>query len=241
MEYYRDPKNQIQADIAFRLGVISSQYSSSLNLPKEKKIPATLDICVLQNVLTNCIELLQAMSNHERRQSYLKASLLSGPPWELNISMITHNTFRPKDITVDAFLRHLRNALSHPTPTEPTAEFPSTGYTTIPDGSGKVRKFYFISSPDTTRNRPKTWQDKSKAESYLSKANNDGSMPDHVDIVQDGNDKYVLQKDRKPFARIFIAEISVHQLHAIVQGLCNYLAQPIQESWDGETIVKLIA
>jgi hypothetical protein len=67
MEYYRDPKNLIQADMAYRLGVIAGQYSD-LSLPKDKNFSSTLDVCILQNLLTNCVTLLDAMSRHERRE-----------------------------------------------------------------------------------------------------------------------------------------------------------------------------
>jgi hypothetical protein len=70
MEYYRDPKNQIQADIAYRLGIIVNQYRT-LSAPAEEDFPVTLDVCILQNLLTTCTELLKSMSRNERLEGRL--------------------------------------------------------------------------------------------------------------------------------------------------------------------------
>jgi len=38
MEYFRDPKNQIQADLAYRIGRIAIQYGTfSVNYPREQQ------------------------------------------------------------------------------------------------------------------------------------------------------------------------------------------------------------
>lgn len=70
MEYYRDPKNQIQADVAYRLGMIANQYRT-LSAPTEEDFSVTLDVCILQNLLTTCAELLKSMSRNERQVNYL--------------------------------------------------------------------------------------------------------------------------------------------------------------------------
>jgi len=43
MEYHRDPRNQIQADIAYRLGKIANQYRT-LSVPAEEDFSVTLDV-----------------------------------------------------------------------------------------------------------------------------------------------------------------------------------------------------
>lgn len=61
MEYFRDVQARIQADLAYRLGIISRQYASFQLLP-EKNFAVSLDLCILQNLLTNCIELINLNS-----------------------------------------------------------------------------------------------------------------------------------------------------------------------------------
>jgi len=91
MEYYRDPKNQIQADIAYRLGMIAKQYRI-LAAPAEEDFSSTLDVCILQNLLTTSTELLKSMSQNERK-AYLTADIGTGLAWGLRPEMISVNTF----------------------------------------------------------------------------------------------------------------------------------------------------
>jgi hypothetical protein len=112
MEYHRDPKNQIQADIAYRLGMISNQYRT-LSAPAKKDFSVTLNVCILQNLLATCTELLKSMSRNERK-AYLTADIGTGLAWGLRPEMSSVNTFDGK-LTGEVVLRRLRNALSHPT------------------------------------------------------------------------------------------------------------------------------
>lgn len=238
MEYFRDGSNKIQADIAYRLGHIALQYAR-LRLPDDRFFPQTLNLCILQNVLTNCVELVRAMSEHERRQSFFRSLVSGDPPWGLHSGMITRNSLDGKEVTVEHFLVHLRNALSHPTATDPDAAYPSTGYTTLPTYGGSVQTYYFVSSPDTRNNRPKTWRNRKEAEQLIG--NRSGDFPTGVAVGESPQGGYMLVKDGKAFARIFTAKLTVEELGILVQGLCNHLAQPIQEAWDGETIAELVA
>ena len=79
MEYSRYPENQIQADIAYRLGMIANQYRTRC-VPAEEDYSVTLDVCILQNLLTTCTELLKSMSQNER-QAYLTADIGTGLAW----------------------------------------------------------------------------------------------------------------------------------------------------------------
>jgi len=74
MEYFRDPQNQIQADIAHRLGVIANQYRT-LSAPAEEDYSVTLDVCILQNLLTTCTELRKSMLRNEKQVKYLTADI----------------------------------------------------------------------------------------------------------------------------------------------------------------------
>jgi hypothetical protein len=238
MEYFRDPKNKIQADMAYRLGMIAQQYST-LSVAEEENFSCTLDICILQNLLTYCVSLLNAMGRHERPACCLKKDLAIESLWGLNSGMIKTNTFNGKT-TGDVVLRHIRNALCHPTDLDLKGNFPSTGYTTITDGSGMIREYCFVSSPDTRGNRPKRFSDTTAARSYLERCMSQGDMPIDVTIIPSEN-QFCLGRDGQPFARIFQIQLTSKEIHEVVLGLSNYLAQPIQGDWDGITIRSLIA
>lgn len=240
MEYYRDQKNLIQADMAYRLGIVAWQYSN-LSLPEDKKFSSTLNICILQNLLTNCITLLESMSRAERHRCYLTADLENQILWGLNPGMIEINTFRTPRLTAAVVLRHIRNALSHPTQLDPETSFPSTGYTTLSGGSGRIHEYCFVSSPDTKRNQPRKFSTKEQALAYLERRKGDGSMPDDITIITTSPSEFSLGQMENLFARVFKIRLNTQEIHELVMGLSNHLSQPIQEQWDGRTIKQLVA
>jgi hypothetical protein len=95
------------------------------------------------SLLTNCIELLLAMG---RAQKSLFGETITDVPhrWGLRRSFV-EDTF-PGEVTYEAVLGHLRNALSHPT-TSNRGKYPSTGYETLPDATGEISAFRFVDSP----------------------------------------------------------------------------------------------
>ena len=239
MEYHRDPKNQIQADIAYRLGMISNQYRA-LSALEKKDFSVTLDVCILQNLLVTCTELINLMSRHERQLKYLTADIEKAPSWGLRLDMIDINTFRGQ-LTVEVIFRRLRNALSHPTVLDIKARFPSTGYTTMPDVSGTISRYCFVNSPDTKNNRPRRFPNQEKAESELKTARDHGDMPKDVGVITVEDGQFCFGRGDKPFARVFKMYLTGEEIYALVIGLSNHLAQPIQEKWDGVTVARLVA
>ena len=239
MEYFRDPKNQIQADIAYRLGMIAKQYRTS-RVPAEEDFSVTLDVCILQNLLTTCTELLKSMSRNERK-AYLTADIGTGLAWGLRPEMISVNTFDGK-LTGEFVLTKLRNALSHPTALNLNDTFPSSGYTTIPDGSGTIHQYCFVNSPDTKMSgqHPKTFSQREEAERRLEQARADGDMPKDVGVIRYA-DKFCFGRGDEPFARIFKIQLTGEEIHALVIGLSNHLAQPKEKDWDGVTVARLVA
>jgi hypothetical protein len=240
MEYFRDPKNQIQADIAYRLGIVAKQYSSA-SFPENENFSSTLDICILQNLLTNCVTLLDSMAKNERKASFLTSELSVKKFWGLSVDQVKVNTFRSNQLKINDVLKHIRNALSHPTSLDIDSAFPSTGYTTIPEISGKIKRFCFVSSPDVTNNRPKESQTEKQGNTFLEKAKTEGTMPLDVVLVQADIRKFIFSRNGSPFGRVFKILLSNIEIHELVMELSNYLAQPIQKDWDGNTIIRLVA
>ena len=237
MEYFRDPRNQIQASIAYRLGMIANQYRA-FPIPAKKDFSVTLDVCILQNLLTTCTELLKSMARNEHKASFLTANIEESAVWGLRPDMIEINTFVGK-LTGEVVLKRLRNALSHPCELNIHDVFPSTGYTTL-DESDTICRFCFVNSPDTMKGRPKSF-DEDEARRQLDKLIREGEMPKDVDIIRDERGGFCFGRSGKPFARVFKIYLTVEEIHALVIGLSNHLAQPSQESWDGSTITLLVA
>jgi hypothetical protein len=220
--------------------MIANQYRT-LSLPAKKDFSVTLDVCILQNLLTTCTELLKSIKKNERGANYLTANIGMGLAWGLRPEMIELNTFHG-EVTGEVVLKRLRNALSHPTALDIDAEFPSSGYTTVPDGSGTIHQYSFVNSPDVKRSGyPKMFSTEKDAESGLVQAKSDGDMPKDVRVIRYGTDKYCFGLDGKRFARIFKINLTSDEIHALVIGLSNHLAQPIQEDWDGFTVTTLVA
>jgi len=240
MEYYQDPHHRIQADIALRIGKIALQYDV-MPRPPQEDFSVTLHLCILQNLLTNCVELFDAMSRPAQRELGLCALHEKDAPWGLAEIKIVRNTFEEK-LTAAQILRHIRNAMSHPTGTDLTSPFSSTGYNSIPDGSGSISSIVFSSSPDTKRNRHRTWAKPEQAKAHLARirGSNEKSFP-HIMAEQSADGAYGLFRHGEPFAREFVAILSTTQIRSLVLGLSNLLAQPADEHFDGRSFRQLVA
>ncbi len=234
MEYYRDKDGQIQADIAYRLGRIILQYES-LNIKATDKFESTLYLAVLQNILTNCIELLNALSRRERKANLVVKSAVSEMNiFNLSLNQVKYNSFN-ETLTCEKIIRHIRNAMSHPTKISIDSEFCSTGYTTIVSEKNIISEYCFVSSPDTRANRPKLYN-QSEMERVNNLLSSSGNFPPDIKLVSSQPDHYFMKSDGKPFARVIKIVLTTAELRALTLGLCIYLAQPIQENWDGATI-----
>lgn len=243
MEYFRDPKNQIYADLAYRLGRIVTQYEKSVI--DEEKFEATLYIAVLQNLMTNSNEYVRQMTRSARRNSIFN-QLIKKDIWGINENCWVRNTFN-ENLTLENFITRIRNSVSHPTNIDIKSDFPSTGFTTLNDDSGKIKTFRFINSPDTRNNRLKELSINEVLNTiYLRNTNNQQiheEFPSNISYenIPNNPEKYRIIHNGEPFIRISIIDITVKQLGVFVKNLANYLAQPIQKDWDGFTIKELIA
>jgi len=243
MEYFRDPKNQIYADLAYRLGRIVTQYEKSVI--DEEKFEATLYIAVLQNLMTNSNEYVRQMTRGARRNSIFN-QLIENDIWGINKNCWIRNTFN-ENRTLENFITRIRNSVSHPTNIDIESDFPSTGFTTLNDDSGKIKTFRFINSPDTRNNRLKELSKNEVSNTiYLRNSNNlqiHEEFPSGISYeeIPYNPGKYRIIYNGEPFIRISVIDLTVEQLGVFVKNLANYLAQPIQQDWDGITIKELIA
>lgn len=235
MEYFRDPKNRTQAGFALNAGKLLIQYDAlTTSLPPSAKFDATLAICVLQSLLTNCAELLRAMKAD--RRGVFREDIPDIPyQWGIRRSFVKTNTF-PDNLTYEKFVEHLRNALSHPTSSE-VEHHPSTGYTTLPDGSGVISTFMFIDSPWVTRGRLHTYSSRNAAEKKI----NNGFSKLELEIVPKSDGKFEIRRGSEPYIPLFVGELPLVVLKELAVGLSNHLAQPVIENWDGKTIQRLVA
>ncbi|NQX01287.1 hypothetical protein HQ447_11565 [bacterium] len=144
MEYYHQEKFKITADLALRIGRIAQQYED-FRMPPDRDYEVTLNLCLLQTLLTQCNELMRKMGRRGGPDLGLHVPIdQSG--WGLEEVVPEPDDFEGP-LTVARFLKHLRNAMCHPTDFNPNARIPSSGYTSVPDGSGMLRKVVFCDSP----------------------------------------------------------------------------------------------
>lgn len=232
MEYYRTEDGQIQSDLAFRSSKILHQYRHLITA--HEKYEVSLCIMILQNLLTNCIELFNSMSRKDKKTDPFRKPLTEYDPWGL-MPCVVKNTFRREDITIETVFRHLRNALSHPTKINLNAAIVSTGYTTEGKTSS-IEKVIFVSSPDVKISKQgypvfRNYQDRSAAEIELRK----GPFPEEVSISQTDDGKYAFFLNEIQYHRMFRIELTPDQIFNMTLGLCIYLSHPLYPDWDGKS------
>jgi hypothetical protein len=240
-EYYRTEKEQIYADFAYRQGRIITQYEKmSID---EEKFEATLYVTVLQSLLTNCKEyvtnMMSLMTRSEKYKSDFKKDIES-VGWGLKNNCWIENTYcnngQKEKLNLENFITRIRNSVSHPTEINIESDFISTGFTTIKDGSGIIKKFRFVDSPDIVRSKQKGYN-----EYQVAKFREDGKFPNEVKFMKNDRGMYFPSINSKPFVRASIIDLTVEELALFVKNLANYLAQPIRKNWDKETIEWLLA
>lgn len=217
MEYIHTNDCQIRSDIAFRLGVIIMQYEKSIELNDIKNYNSTLYISVLQTLLTNCLEILREIKFINEKYDFfdIESQLIDDNFYGIKNKSIISNSIYDK-VTLHKVLISLRNALSHPTNINIKSEFPSTGYTTVKDGSNIISEYIFVDSPDVKNNKAKSFNN--IAELEMHKRMNKSAVYDYNSL--------------KIVPRIFKIKLDVNELRTLTLNLSTVLAQPVQENWN---------
>jgi hypothetical protein len=231
MEYHRTEDGQIQADMARRLGIILKQYYNLVS--NGEKYEVTLSLSILQTLLTNCIELMNSLDKRDKKDNPLFKTPIDSEIWGILESNILVNSFLTNQINVDFVIRHIRNALSHPTKVNSEIQLQTTGYSTIQTGSNIIENIYFVSSPDLNGRGNRKDHSLDKAKDLLK----DGTFPAGVEIEQLPNNRHAFTLDKKPFYRIFKITFAPRQIAQLAFGLSNYLSQPLNVKWDGKTFI----
>jgi len=242
MEYFRQPGNLIQSGFALHAGRLLAQYCSlTAGLRSQEKYDATLVVCVLQSLLTNCTELLSAM---RASQKPFFSEVITDVPhrWGLTRSFITHDTF-PTDVTLERVLEHMRNALSHPTVSEGT-QYASTGYTTSNDASGIVSAFRFTDSPWVNKGSIH-WGASSKIEEKVQKTvqifEKRYKLQEFLAVRRAPDGTFGIAHNGTTFLPVFVIQLPLPALIDLTKCLANYLAQPTNVQWDGKSLHQLVA
>lgn len=235
VDFFRDPQNRIYADMAYRIGRIINAYNPPNSEPT---FEVTLQLFALQGLLTNCQELIRSFSAMKEPIQEFEKSVVDIPLFlGIRRDFVKEYNF-PEKLTYKKFLNALRNSFSHPigSDTALNAEYPSTGYTTVIGTSETIERIVFWDTPDFRKYRPIKHSTTKEAEDYI---NDNLKRVGGITIVKDEG-MFIFIKGGKPFGRVCRIELTPKDLKTLVIELSNYLAQPIQENWDGNTINRLV-
>lgn len=243
MEWFREPGNRKQAEFAFHAGRALVDYLSlTADWSPERRDEASLTVCVLQSLLTNCTELLATMEEYQR--SFFEEVISDEKPvWGLRKSHIKENSF-PGEPTLASVLTHLRDGLSHPTVAEPTVNCPATGYTTTDDRSGIVSAFRITDSPwvkDGNRLERISASTEKGAIANVRQQEKRFEVTGFLEVLPQPDGSFDIGRHGRQYWPLFVIELPLQAMVDLASGLANRLAQPSDERWDGRTLRELVA
>jgi hypothetical protein len=207
VEPRRDDENQIRAGFALNAWQLLKHYEELTRDEKsEQRYEATLTVSVLQSLLTNCWELYKYLGKRGPQMvgklDGFVESLLADP----EVTVVTK--FPAEKLDAKCLVVHLRNALSHPRmkDTDP----PTTGYTTVKDGSGLISRLRFVDSPEV---------------------NNRGTMRAEA--------RERIGSEDLSQVYLFEIELPLTRLAGLAEEVAMVLAQPVMNNWDSADLVPL--
>lgn len=238
MEYIETPDGQIQADFARRVGQVLLHYEVGMaRTAPHDSYEATLTICLLQTLLTNCVELIKSKGKHDRTGlTAISGRTIAEDPalFGLNPTCITHQWPSDRDLTYREVLQCLRNALSHPLPQQRGA-FKTTGYTTWKSHSGQIEGFTFVQSPWVNSTGSDVLPRFKVVEADLPKLANELRFwsSDHqtsgLAVVPIAGRKHQIFRGAEPFVPVLQIDISTTQLRTLTLTLSEHLAEPLAQ------------
>ncbi len=209
----------------------SSTCSSPQPSPRPDRYEATLTICTLHSLLTQCAELLKYTTPSSL--SDLEEPLNDHPNClGLTTSLVVEDTF-PEPLTGAGLLTHLRDALSHPAPDE-KFHFRPTGFTTTGDSGGLIRGYVFTSSPwikDDKRKpfgvqlpcRRETTAQK-VVERFCSKERKDFAL----EVLPLENGRFDVGHDGQPYVPLLVAKVPLDVLKGLTLELAERLSRHLE-------------
>ena len=235
MEYIETSDGQIQADFARRVGQVLLHYEAGMTHRRPLDCyEATLTICLLQSLLTTCVELINSKSKKDRTGLVtISGQSISEDParFGLNMDCITQQWHSDRDLT---YRECLRNALSHPLPQQ-SGTHKTTGYTSWKSASGEIEGFTFVHSPWVNRTgsdvqpRYKVGEaDLNKLEyelrSWSSRHDTSG-----LTVVPIAGRRHQIYLGANPFVPVLQLDLSTTQLRTLTLTLSEHLAEPLAQ------------
>lgn len=235
-DYTRDEREgQIYSDLAYRIGVLSRQYSKLLpSLQEEERYEATLALCLLHPLLVNYEESSKRFPKEIFED--FKMPLVHIPDiYGINRNMIKEFTFFDKfsgidDVTFNFTLEMIRDALSHPCPVS-KEEHLRTGYETIVGENRKIEKFRFSNSPDVEGNsgRTKLLHENGAQDLFnsLTKRGNAEKFKIAKGPGTGTRNFYVAYLNGDPLIRKFVLEVPAESLEKLILGLTDFMSETV--------------
>ena len=259
MEFISTPDGQIQADFARRVGQVLLHYEAGASRGQpQDSYEATLTICLLQALLTNCVELIDKKLKNDRTglTQIASRSLEEDPAlFGLNLQCIKQQWPSDRPLMYREIFKGLRNALSHPLPQKANG-LPTTGYTTWKSPSGMIEGFRFIQSPwvnrsgsDVTSNYKvelvkKHWSTLEKVKKpplddvIKDWSSNYGTSGLTVQTGPDGCNRIFLGTE--PFIPYLQLDLSTAQLRTLTLSLSERLAEPLSIVQSASSTVRTL-
>lgn len=238
MEYVETSDGQIQADFARRVGQVLLHYEAGMAHRRPLDgYEATLTICLLQALLTNCVELIKSKSKNDRTGlvAISGQSIAEDPArFGLNPACITQQWQSDRDLTYREVLQCLRNALSHPLPQQGGIH-KTTGYTSWKSSSGEIEGFTFFHSPWVNRTGSDVHPSYKVGEVDLRKLEielRNWSRDHHTSgltIVPIAGRRHQIHLGVNPFVPVLQLDLSTTQLRTLTLTLSEHLAEPLAQ------------
>ena len=236
MEYVETPDGQIQADFARRVGQVLLRYEAGISQARpQDSYEATLTICLLQTLLTNCVELVKSKNKKDRTGlTALAGKSIASDPGLLGLSPTCITQQLPSDwsLTYREVLQCLRNALSHPLPQQ-NGIYKTTGYTTWKSPSGEIEGFTFVQSPWVNSKGTDVLPRFKVGDADLPKLTNELKYwsSDHqtsgLAVVPITGRQHQIFRGAEPFVPVLKIDVSTTQLRTLTLTLSEYMAEPL--------------